>query len=166
MEEESHCHLHISFSNLTAFIIAISLNITRPLMHSFYLQYILIMIKNINEIRSSNHFSKNKDRIIELELRCRANSQYLNDVTHQQQMAAERLQCRAVVSHVTVSWRTRKKMLIIYQFISYMGGCYNYSCTAAKTHVDPILSCIQLLSCLACTNFSKNTAYVSFFSMH
>jgi len=91
MEEESHCHLHISFSNLAASTIAISLNIKGPLMHSFYLQYILIMIKNINEIRSSNHFSKNKDRIIELELRCRANSQYLNDVTHQQQMAAERL---------------------------------------------------------------------------
>ena len=44
-----------------------------------------------------------------------------------------------------------------------MGGCYNYSCTAAKTHVDPILSFIQLLSCLACTNFSKNTAYGNFF---
>ena len=44
-----------------------------------------------------------------------------------------------------------------------MGGCYNYSCTAAKTHVDPILSFIQLLSCLACTNFNKNTAYGSFF---
>ena len=44
-----------------------------------------------------------------------------------------------------------------------MGGCYNYSCTAAKTHVDPILSFMQLLSCLTCTNFSKNTAYGNFF---
>ena len=45
MEEESHCQLHISFSNLAASIIAISLNIKGPLMHSFYLQYILILMK-------------------------------------------------------------------------------------------------------------------------
>ena len=44
MEEESHCQLHISFSNLAASIIAISLNIKGPLMHSFYLQYILTKI--------------------------------------------------------------------------------------------------------------------------